>query len=254
MERLILGLSQRDFDEYETFEQLHKSFGTERCESIHTMMHHVIKANLSEARERTGVRVGTVCEVFKKNVFMLFVHVCDTTDPLRRIRDTQPSIFRWMPDTCLESIAMLKTQEYFLQKELHVLKCWLECVAQPEESIFLQRQHHTTSTSSVVSKLIDYFQHYRSASSRATSTVIFYDAIDNTAESGKQYLSMMLSNEITPHRDVFIVLGIKAPYRACTLTELAPSHEDNIEMDAYSFADPAYLPVTCVVLRFRMLS
>ena len=254
MEQLILGLSQRDFDEYESFEQLHRSFGKERCGLVHTMMRDAIKANLAEAKGRTGVRVGTICEVLKKKVFMLFLHVCAATDPLRRIRDKQPGVFRWTPDTHLGNVATLKTREYFLQKELDQLTCWLECTAQPEESIFVVRQHHTTSTSSVIYKLIDYFRHYCSASSRDTSTVIFYDTIDHTSESGKHYLSMMLTNKITPHRDVFFVLGVNAPYKPRTLSELAPSHEDNIEMDVYSFADPAYLPVTCVVLHFNMMS
>lgn len=86
MEHLLVGLSEGDVNKYESFDQLHKSLGEENRELIHTMMHDVIKSNLSEADHNAGFKVGTLCKVSKPPVFILYLRVCDVTDPVYNLR------------------------------------------------------------------------------------------------------------------------------------------------------------------------
>ncbi|KAI0235089.1 hypothetical protein LSAT2_014514 [Lamellibrachia satsuma] len=60
LKRLVFDLSQHDIGTYESFHRLHASFGAGRLESMHKILHDVIRDDLSEAEKRTGVKMSTL--------------------------------------------------------------------------------------------------------------------------------------------------------------------------------------------------
>ena len=266
LERLVFGLSQHDIDAYKSFHHLHQSFGAGRLESIHNLIHGVIKDDLSEAEKGTGVKIGSICKVTQKPVFMFFLRVCDATDPMHRVRSClchrHQSIFKWTADTRLANIPTLsaRTREYFRQREAEELQSWLERKTEPEISIYepkLQSAAHDQEESAIF-QLKEHFQLHYDTSPHGMSTLVFLGPIDYTAETAavyvEQWMPEMLGEVLTSVRDVFVVLGINVSHGTCSLTDLTSSLQGNVHLTVYSFADPVHLPVTCVVLHFEMSS
>ena len=86
VERLLIDASEGDVNKYESFDELHRNLGDENRESIVTMIHDVIKSNLLQADSIKGLKVGRLCKVSQNTVFILYLRVCDVTDPNQRVR------------------------------------------------------------------------------------------------------------------------------------------------------------------------
>ena len=84
VERLLIDSSEGE--KYESFDELHRNLGDENRESILTMIHDAIKNNLLHADSIKGLKVGRLCKVSQNRVFILYLRVCDVTDPNQRVR------------------------------------------------------------------------------------------------------------------------------------------------------------------------
>jgi len=203
--------------------------------------------------------VCRLCKVSEKTVCILYLRLCDVTDPVYRIRTwlchKQQRLFRWTEDTYLTNTVTFsaKTSEFFRQREAEELLSWLESRAKIEVSCVDDSDWHTLTCTSAISQLKEHFNY--NSQPHGSSTLFILGPIDETpAAYVNQLIPEILGKALKPNKDVFVVLGFNVSHAKCSLADLTPDPLDNVSLNVYSFADPRHVPVTCFLLHFEMLA
>jgi len=233
---------------------------------VQTQLHDAIKDDLSSAATYEEHKVAHLCKVQQLPIFMMYLYICDETDPVYRIRSRichkQQSMFQWGRETCLECTGSMlpKTREYFRSREAEELQFWLERNAEPEISYYDPQIEMVTceQPDSAIFRLREHFQQHYTSSSHGMSTLVFLGPIDKADPAAgfcvAEWIPNVISEVLTSIRDVFIVLGVDVTNGPCCLKDVTPTMPENVTVKVYSYADPCRLPVTCILLHFEMLS
>ena len=204
-----------------------------------------------------GHKVCRLCRVSEKTACILYLRLCDVTDPVYRIRTClchkQQRLFRWTEDTSLTNTMTFsaKTSEFFRQREAEELLSWLERSAKIEVSCVDDSDGHTLTCTSAILQLKEHFDY--NSQPHGSSTLVILGPIDETpAAYVNQWIPEILRKALKPDKDMFVVLGFNVSHAKCSLADLTPDPLDNVSLNVYSFADPRRLPVTCFLLHFEM--